>query len=51
MIQWTKDEMTQLGNVQEMQIASLRRDGTRRSPATVWLVPYGDLCLRSVKGR
>jgi hypothetical protein len=52
MTQWTKDELARIGGAEELQIASLRRDGTLRKPVTVWVVPYGDsLYVRSVKGR
>jgi len=52
MTQWTKDELTKIGSAEEVQIASLRRDGTLRKPVTVWVVPHGDsLYIRSVRGR
>jgi len=51
MTAWTMDELTKVGNTEEVQIASLRRDGTLRKPVTVWVVPYGDnLYVRSVNG-
>ena len=51
MIAWTRDELTKIGNTEEVQIASLRRDGTLRKPVTVWVVPYEDsLYVRSVSG-
>src|SRR5882672_9863435 len=51
MTAWTMDELTTVGNTEEVQIASLRRDGTLRKPVTVWVVPYGDnLYVRSVNG-
>ena len=51
MIAWTRDELTKIGNTEEVQIASLRRDGTLRKPVTVWVVPYEDsLYVRSVGG-
>jgi hypothetical protein len=49
---WTSDELSKIGNAEEVRIASLRRDGTLRRPVTVWVVPYGDgLYVRSVRGR
>jgi hypothetical protein len=52
MTQWTRDELTRIGSAEEVQIASLRRDGTLRKLVTVWVVPYSDnLYVRSVKGR
>jgi hypothetical protein len=48
---WTNDELTRAGAAVELQIASIRRDGTLGSPRTVWVVPYGDdLYVRSVNG-
>lgn len=49
---WTTDELTRIGNAEELQIASLRRDGTLRKPVTIWVVRLGDeLYVRSVYGR
>ena len=51
MTEWTKDELTKIGSAEELQIASLRRDGTLRKPVTIWVVRDGDsLHVRSVKG-
>ena len=51
MTEWTKDELTKIGCAEELQIASLRRDGTLRKPVTIWVVRDGDsLHVRSVKG-
>jgi hypothetical protein len=48
---WTNDELSRVGEAEELQIASTRRDGTLGSPRTVWVVPYGDdLYVRSVNG-
>jgi hypothetical protein len=48
---WTNDELTKVGRAEELQIASLRRDGTLGSPRTIWVVPHGDdLYVRSVNG-
>lgn len=52
MIAWTKDELNKIGNAEEIQIASLRRDGTLRKRVTIWVVRVGDeLYIRCVNGR
>jgi hypothetical protein len=52
MTAWTSDELNKIGNAEELQIASLRRDGTLRKPVTIWVVRVGDdLYIRSVHGR
>ena len=52
MIAWTRAELDRIGNAEELQIASLRRDGTLRNPVTIWVVRVGDdLYIRSVNGR
>jgi len=52
MTTWTSDELTSIGTAEELQIASLRRDGTLRNPVTIWVVRLGDdLYVRSVNGR
>lgn len=52
MTTWTSDELTRIGTAEELELASLRRDGTRRNPVTVWVVRHGDdLYVRSVNGR
>lgn len=52
MTTWTSDELDKIGTAEEVQIASLRRDGTLRKPVTIWVVRHGDdLYVRSVNGR
>jgi hypothetical protein len=52
MTTWTKDELDRVGNAEELQIASLRSDGTLRKPVIIWVVRVGDdLYVRSVNGR
>ena len=52
MTTWTGDELGKIGEAEELEIASLRRDGTLRSPVIVWGVRHGDdLYVRSVNGR
>lgn len=51
MTTWASDELTQIGAAEELEIASLRRDGTLRKPVTIWGVRHGDdLYVRSVNG-
>ncbi len=52
MTMWTSDELNKIGKAEELQIASLRRDGTLRKPVIIWVVRLGDdLYVRSVNGR
>jgi hypothetical protein len=52
MTAWTEDELNKVGKAEELQIASLRKDGTLRKPVTIWVVRVGDeLYVRAVKGR
>ena len=49
---WTSDELNKIGQAEELQIASLRTDGTLRKPVIIWVVRIGDdLYVRSVNGR
>jgi hypothetical protein len=51
MSEWTREELTKIGNAEELEIASMRRDGSLRKPVTIWVVRQGDrLFVRSVKG-
>ena len=51
MTAWTSEELAEIGAAEELEIASVRRDGTLRDPVTIWVVPYGDsLYVRSVNG-
>ena len=52
MTAWTTYELTRIGSTEEVQIASLRRDGTLRKPVTIWIARSDDsLYVRSVNGR
>jgi hypothetical protein len=52
MLTWTKDELNKIGTAEELEITSLRSDGTRRKPVTIWVVRLGDdLYVRAVNGR
>src|SRR2546423_13933540 len=42
MTTWTSDELTRIDAADELEIAPLRRDGTLRSPITIWVVRHGD---------
>jgi hypothetical protein len=49
---WTSEELNRIGTAEELEIQSLRRDGTLRHPVTIWVVRLGDdLYVRSVNGR
>ncbi len=51
MTTWTNDELNQIGRAEELEVASLRRDGTLRKPVTIWVVRHGDeLYVRSGYG-
>ena len=51
MTTWTSDELNKIGRAEELQIASLRRDGTLRKPVIIWVVRLGDdLYVRCVNG-
>jgi hypothetical protein len=48
---WTSDELDKIGKADELQIVTLRRDGTPRKPVTIWVVRHGDgLYVRSGYG-
>ncbi len=52
MTTWTSDELDKIGTAEELQIASLRSDGTLRRRVIIWVVRVGDdLYVRSVNGR
>jgi hypothetical protein len=52
MITWASEELTRIGKAEELQLASLRRDGTFRNPVTIWVVRVGEnLYVRSVNGQ
>ena len=49
---WTTDELDKIGKAEELELQSLRRDGTLRDPVTIWVIRLGDdLYVRPVKGR
>jgi hypothetical protein len=49
---WTNDELDRIAGTEELEIASMQRDGTVRKAVTIWVVRHGDdLYVRSVYGR
>jgi alkylhydroperoxidase/carboxymuconolactone decarboxylase family protein YurZ len=51
MTTWTTDELSRIGGAEELQIASLRPDGTLRPYVTIWVVrARDDLYVRSAYG-
>ena len=52
MTTWTSNELNKIGTAEELEISSLRRDGTLRNRVTIWVVRLGDdLYVRCVNGR
>lgn len=52
MTAWTNDELNKIERAEELQISSLRKDGSMRNPVTIWVVRLGDnLYVRCVNGR
>jgi hypothetical protein len=52
MTTWTSNELTKIGTAEELQITSLRSNGTLRKLVTIWVIRLGDdLYVRSVNGR
>ena len=39
---WTNDEVERVGAAEELELASVRRDGTLRRAVTMWVVRAGD---------
>src|SRR5439155_18412948 len=51
MTTWTSDEIQKIATAEELEVASLRGDGTLRKPTPIWVVRVGDaLYVRSVNG-
>lgn len=49
---WTSDELTGIGDAQELEITTFRKDGTPRASVPIWVVRVGDdLYVRSWRGR
>jgi hypothetical protein len=52
MPRWTSDDLDRIGSAEELDLASIRPDGSLRNPVTIWVVRVGDdLYVRSWKGR
>jgi hypothetical protein len=52
MMIWTSDELSKIGNAEELRIATLRHDNTLRKKVTIWVVRLDDdLYVRCVNGR
>jgi hypothetical protein len=50
-VPWKSDELERIAAAEELQIASVRGDGTLRRPTTIWVVrDRDDLYVRSVNG-
>jgi hypothetical protein len=48
---WTSDELSKIEAAEELDLASVRGDGTLRKPVTMWVVRHGDdVYVRSVNG-
>ncbi len=51
MATWTSDELRAVAAAEELELASLRHDGSPGRPVTIWVVRVGDdLYVRSWKG-
>jgi hypothetical protein len=51
MAAWTEDELRRIGGAEELEIAAVRPDGTRRAPRPIWVVRVGDdLYVRAAYG-
>ncbi len=51
MSSWTPEDLAAIGEAVEVQVASVRGDGTLTKPRIVWVVRDGDeIYLRSVNG-
>jgi hypothetical protein len=52
MTNWTAEELSTIGDADELELRSLRADGLPRAPVTIWVVRHGDdLYVRAVRGR
>jgi hypothetical protein len=48
---WTDEELERVGTAEELQLASVRKDGTLRPYVTMWVIRAGDdLYVRSAHG-
>lgn len=48
---WTEDELSRIGEAEELQVSSQRADGSLRPYVTIWVVRTGgDIYIRSAYG-
>jgi hypothetical protein len=48
---WTHDELNKIGDADELEVSSVRPDGSLRPYVTIWVVRSGDdLYIRSARG-
>jgi NAD(P)-dependent dehydrogenase (short-subunit alcohol dehydrogenase family) len=50
MAAWTDNELRRLGDAEELEIAPVRPDGTRREPRPIWVVRAGPLAREEMSG-
>lgn len=49
---WTQNDLERIGAAEELQLATVKQDGTRRQPITIWVVRVGEgLYARAYRGR
>ena len=52
MTSWTHNDLERIGAAEELQLASLKKDGTLGKPVVIWVVRAGDeLYVRAYRGR
>lgn len=52
MTNWTQHDLERIEAADELQLASLKQDGTLRKPVIIWVVRVGDdLYVRAYRGR
>ena len=51
MTDWTRNDLERIGAAEELQLATLKQDGTLRTPVTIWVVRVGDeVYVRAYRG-
>lgn len=51
MSDWTAEELQAVGSTDQIQVSSVRRDGSTTKPVTIWIVEAGDrVYVRSAHG-
>ena len=49
---WTHNDLERIGMADELQLMSVKKNGTPRKPVTIWVVRVGDdLYVRAYRGR